>query len=78
MNFEKPSEPLSPEARNQAIGELNGYIQKVAAMGGNDEEIPLAQQFLGKLQSSELVTKTDWEKMKRRLGDPDDKNSNYH
>ncbi len=79
MNIEKPSELLNPVEINNAIGYVREHLARVASMGGNDDEFPIAQQFLNKLESGQPVAKSELERMMKRLGNPvDDKSSNYH
>ena len=80
--MEKPPTPedrlITNDERQKYCVKLYEYIATTAAMGANDSEVE-AVHLLQRLQNpEENVTLCDVKKIFASLGNPDDKNTNYH
>lgn len=74
----KESEDLiTPERRQQVMHNLQIYIQSVQSRGANDVEVE-AQNLFRELHAGAPVTKKYVNAILGQLGNPDDKNTNYH
>lgn len=86
MNERMP-QPINPESEEFATAQEvqdfhmwihHVYIPQINAMGGNDSETSIAYRALEWLQADGPKKKSDLEDWRQRIGNPDDKNTNYH
>jgi hypothetical protein len=76
-NFGNKNELLNPVELQELQMKLQMFIQTVGQMGANDVEIE-AIKLQQRILSGAQISRQDRDKFLGMLGDPDDKNTNYH